>query len=522
MKVWLLYPDREWESRSPYAKKEDIIKDLNFHIIFKMMSREDEYFYPVASQVMMKPLLTRRDIEYRQEMMKDATKNSETFMEIYSIATSAMKTIEKYNETYDRRKGDLNSGAMVTELLNFVSFLVKQLNKLAYIIDETKGEYTSEAMKSFCERFADEYGNEKMKKIVNEMYHLDYWTAGGKLTISGNCGCGMKIDKLEVNKIHRNKRRKAARPLNVLEKVNIMLKSNTFALELEEEKEDARQLEKIAIGHILKVYDGFIKELKIFFEQLRFQMAFYASCASFYKRLDKIGLMMSVPTFATEGNGTFIGLYELTYAIYIQKAPVVNGLRMTDKRLLFVTGANQGGKSTFLRSIGVAQVLFQAGMLVPAEIFSGKIYDNIFTHFTRREDSAMNSGRLEEELKRMRGIIDLVTPNSLILLNESFASTTEKEGTIIMSGVVKALSEYGCSMYIVTHLYELARQIFAENLPYVQFLSAERRNDGKRTYKMVPRQPGYTSYGLDLYEEVLGKITDVITPEEYEAVNVND
>lgn len=514
MKVWLLYPDREWDTRNSYAKREDLLKDLNFGILFKMMARDDEFFHGVVNQVIMKPLLTRRDIEYRHGMMKDCLKCREEFKQIFDIADAAMK-----NKDYERRKGDIHGGGSVTDLLNYVDFLVKQLSKLAYLLGETKTKYSSEAMQSFCERFEKEYGGERLKKIVDEMYHLDYWTAGGKLTISGNCGIGMKLDKLEVNKVHRNKRRKAPKPLSMVDRVNIMLRSNTFALELEDEKEEAKELERVATGHILRVYDDFIRDLKSFFDQLRIQMAFYAACASLYHRLEDIGLMMNMPTFAEEGNGTFIGLYELTYAIYIQKAPVGNGIRMNDKRLLFVTGANQGGKSTFLRSMGVAQVLFQAGMLVPAELYAGKIYDNIFTHFTRREDSSMNSGRLEEELKRMRGIIDVVTPNSLILLNESLASTTEKEGSIIMGGIVKALSEYGCSMYIVTHLYELARQIYAKELPYAMFLSAERRNDGKRTYKMVPRAPGYTSYGLDLYEDTIGKIDDVVTPEEFERDN---
>jgi len=515
MKVWLLYPDREWDTKDSYAKRDDLLKDLNFGILFKMMARDDEFFHGIVKQVIMKPLLTREHIEYRHGMMKDCLKCGEEFKQIFDIADAAMK-----NKDYERRKGDLHGGGSVTDLLNYVDFLVKQLSKLDYLLQETKEKYSSVAMRSFCERFEKEYGGERLKKIVAEMYHLDYWTAGGKLTISGNCGIGMKLDKLEVNKVHRNKRRKAAKPLSMVDRVNIMLRSNTFALELEDEKEEAKELERVATGHILRVYDDFIRDLKSFFDQLRIQMAFYAACASLYQRLDDIGLMMNMPTFAEEGNGTFIGLYELTYAIYIQKAPVGNGIRMNDKRLLFVTGANQGGKSTFLRSMGVAQVLFQAGMLVPAELYSGKIYDNIFTHFTRREDSSMNSGRLEEELKRMRGIIDVVTPNSLILLNESLASTTEKEGSIIMGGIVKALSEYGCSMYIVTHLYELARKIYAEELPYAMFLSAERRNDGKRTYKMVPRTPGYTSYGLDLYEDTIGKIDDVVTPEEFERENM--
>ena len=512
MRVWLLYPDREFDLKNSYAKKEDLIKDLNFHIVYKMMSKEDDYFYQVANKVMMKPLLTKRDIEYRHGMMKDSLKCGDEFMQIYDIARVAVKSVNEYNDAYERRKGDLGAASMVTELLNFMDFLVKQLSKLSFFIDEYRPNFSSEAMLSFCDRFKEEYSDERMEKILAELNNLDFWTAGGKLTISGTCGQGMKLDNLIVNDVVRRRRRKAAKTMSVVEKVNLMFKQNAFALEEDEDRHEAKELEKIAIAHILRVYDDFIKELEQFFEQLKLQMAFYAACANFYKRLDEIGLPMCFPEVAEEGNGTYIGLYELTYAIYIQKKPVVNGLRMGDKRLLFVTGANQGGKSTFLRSIGVAQVLFQCGMLVPAETYIGRLYENIFTHFTRREDSSMNSGRLEEELKRMNGIINEVSPNSLLLLNESFASTTEKEGAIIMSGIVKALAELGCSVLIVTHLYEFTRSVFAQELDYTLFLSAERKNNGVRTYRMVPREPGHTSYGLDLYEDMIGKITDVEEP----------
>lgn len=512
MRVWLLYPDREFDLKNSYAKKEDLVKDLNFHIIYKTMSREDEYFYQVASKVMMKPLLTKTDIEYRQGMMKDALKCRDEFMQIYDIARIAVKSINEYNDGYERRKGDMAAASMVTELLNFMDFLVKQLSKLSFYLGEYRPNFSSEAMISFYERFKEEYSDERMKKILAELNNLDFWTAGGKLTVSGTCGAGMKMENLIVNDVVRRRRRKAAKTMSVVEKVNLMFTQNAFALEEDEDRLEAKEIEKVAIAHILRVYEDFVKELEQFFEQLKLQMAFYAACGNFYKRLEEIGLPLCFPDVAEEGNGTYIGLYELTYAIYIQKKPIVNGLRMGDKRLLFVTGANQGGKSTFLRSIGVAQVLFQCGMLVPAETYVGRIYDNIFTHFTRREDSSMNSGRLEEELKRMNGIINEVSPNSLLLLNESFASTTEKEGAIIMSGIVKALAELGCSVLIVTHLYEFTRSIYAQQLDYTLFLSAERKNNGMRTYRMVPREPGHTSYGLDLYEDMIGKITDVEEP----------
>ena len=74
---------------------------------------------------------------------------------------------------------------------------------------------------------------------------------------------------------------------------------------------------------------------------------------------------------------------------------VGNTCRMDHKMLLIVTGANQGGKSTFLRSIGIAQIMMQCGLMVAANSYESGIFPHFFTHFTRREDSEMNSGRLD-------------------------------------------------------------------------------------------------------------------------------
>ena len=163
-----------------------------------------------------------------------------------------------------------------------------------------------------------------------------------------------------------------------------------------------------------------------------------------------------------------------------------------DKKLYVITGANQGGKSTFLRSIGIAQVMLQCGMFVPATVYSNCLYDTVLTHFTRREDEQLNSGRLDEELSRMSRMIDKVTGHSMILLNESFASTTEKEGSLIAED-------------IVTALYEFARKEYEKDLSGAVYLTAERKETGERTFKMILHKPDHTSYGLDLYDEIIGE-----------------
>ena len=101
---------------------------------------------------------------------------------------------------------------------------------------------------------------------------------------------------------------------------------------------------------------------------------------------------------------------------------------MNDKNLVIITGANKGGKSTFLRSIGLSQLMMQSGMFVPARSFTANICRSLFTHFKKEEDSGMKSGKLDEELNRMSKIIDhLNTANSLLLFNESFAATNERK-----------------------------------------------------------------------------------------------
>ena len=100
------------------------------------------------------------------------------------------------------------------------------------------------------------------------------------------------------------------------------------------------------------------------------------------------------------------------------------------ERLVMITGANRGGKTTFLRGVGLAQLLMQCGAFVPAERYRAGVCSALFTHFKREEDAAMRSGKLDEELSRMSTIVDRLTAGAMLLLNESFASTNEHDHLI--------------------------------------------------------------------------------------------
>ncbi|MBQ2032541.1 MAG: hypothetical protein II483_10085, partial [Lachnospiraceae bacterium] len=206
-------------------------------------------------------------------------------------------------------------------------------------------------------------------------------------------------------------------------------------------------------------------------------------------------------------------LRELTMALTQRVNVIGNTCELRGKDVLIVTGANQGGKSTFLRSVSLAQVMMQSGLPVAASQFQSGIFPRIFVQFTRREDSAMNSGRLDEELRRMNGIVEHVGDGSLVILNESFATTTEKEGSVIAYDIIRALAEAGVRVLTVTHLLSFAKRVYEEekNVPDspVEFLSAERLPDGTRTFRMIRSEPELTSFGLDLYDAVVGQVADL-------------
>ena len=114
----------------------------------------------------------------------------------------------------------------------------------------------------------------------------------------------------------------------------------------------------------------------------------------------------------------------------------------------------------------------------------------------------MKSGKLDEELSRMNDIINAMTPHALILFNESFAATNEREGSEIGRQIVSALLERELKLIFVSHQYDFAHGFFVKRTESALFLRANRREDGHRTFKLVEGAPLGTSFGEDLYRDI--------------------
>lgn len=139
---------------------------------------------------------------------------------------------------------------------------------------------------------------------------------------------------------------------------------------------------------------------------------------------------------------------------------VANDLDFDKNHLVYIlTGANRGGKTTFTQAIGLLFVLAQAGLYVPGESFVFNPVDSIFTHFPTDEDKTMDLGRLGEECKRFKEIYSSATETSLLLLNETYSTTSFEEGFYIAKDSVRAILQKGIRTIYNTHMHKLAFDI---------------------------------------------------------------
>lgn len=221
-----------------------------------------------------------------------------------------------------------------------------------------------------------------------------------------------------------------------------------------------------------------------FFVQLRAELAFYRCCLNPHRRLVALGepLCMPEPTVATERRRRLSGRHDVCRALTSGQRVEGNDVEADGRMLIVVPGANRRGKSTFLRSLGLAQLMMQAGMTVPAESFCANVCSAICTHYKREEDVTRRSGKPDDELGRMSRIVDHLVPDALVLCNESFAATHEREGSDIARRIVEALGEGRIKVAFVTHPHTLARGLHERSRADALFLRAERRSDGTRTF----------------------------------------
>lgn len=503
MKAYLLYPGQDFnvEADLPFNEA-DLTQDLGLDIVFRGMSGTDDYLFDAARRVVFASLQDVDVITYRQRILSDCLAQPDLVRQLYQLAVDTIAGEKKIWGFLSYRA----PSSVLYRSVNVLEFLVGQLRTLRSITADATAALRSDGFAAFCERVATELDDEYFGEIQEHLKRLRFRNG---VMISAQLGQGNKGVGYVVRSPRQLKR-------GFVDQISRRNRPPSYTVRIAERDEAGAQalseLQNRGINLVANAMAQSTDHIVSFFHMLRFELGFYVGCLNLHDELTSKGEPVCLPTPRAAGAGDLSAraLYDVSLSRGIPGRVVGNDVSGDRKGLIIITGANTGGKSTLLRGIGLAQMMLQSGMFVGAESMTASVCTAVFTHYKREEDDTMTSGKLDEELARMSVIADHVSPHAMVLFNESFAATNEREGSEIARQIVRALLERDVRVCFVTHFYDLAHGFYSQRRTDTLFLRAERRDDGARTFKLIEGEPLPTSYGADLYKRLFGHELDAV------------
>jgi DNA mismatch repair ATPase MutS len=511
MKVYLMYRDRDFDPERKLPMNEAALtQDLELNTLFNAMAQGDQYLFTVAKTALFTSLNDPEAIRYRQSVLADCLDQPVVVRQIYDLTVEALDAQRKIWGFWEKSADSILHHAL--QVLEVLTTYLKNLRKIA---NDNAERFHSEGFTRLFAMLAHDLSDDYFETIAEHLRELKFRRG---VLISARLGVGNK----GANYILLRPR--IMRWRDWLPLVSTDGRSG-YTFHIAERDESGSQalanLRGRGINLVANALEQSTDHILSFFRVLRAELAFYVGCLNLHARLRAKGepVCTPVPLAMDASMLSAEGLYDVCLSLRIGQRAVGNALHADHKSLVVITGANQGGKSTFLRSVGVAQLMMQSGMFVPAASFRANVCDGVFTHYKREEDASMKSGKLDEELSRMSIIADTITPHALLLCNESFAATNDREGSEIARQVVRALIEADVKVFFVTHLFDFAHGFYAQGLDMALFLRAERQPDGQRTFRLFEGEPLPTSYGEDSYQRIFGSVS--LLPDDADMVDAN-
>lgn len=532
-----------WDSKDAYDKwkqsigkrSNEYIKDLNLEMIFEEIcsissfsdfsNHKNIFFYPCSD------LST---IRYRQSIIKELYENEKLFVtckEFTFMLRDIQRKLKTANSSTDELKKKIYFLQLYHEFLNELRDFHGRFMKLAlknsifgrladYIAAYTQSEDMAEGERKLdclLSRLDELYSYEIIlnKKAEHQIFSAAVFDAEngvGCCEVNSGKGLNTSTDGRVYKTAEGEGRISFSDRLKIASE--FILEDYDFDIRIYQDVDITaldKELQIRAVNKSPDILDE-IEDCYLSYKDFSFynffnmadDLIFYISYIEFMRLYEEAGFYFTLPVHSADGQISIEGAYDLSLGINRYKSIKCNNLVANscsfdeNNRIFILTGANQGGKTTYLRSIGIIQCLYQTGVYVPAASVCLSIVNQVYTHFSQADDAAIGAGRFEKELALLQRILAEIKANDIFLLNEPFTSTQRSIAVVLLAHALLELGKKGCYGGMVTHFYEILKRLPAS--PYYSLVTLVNENESfcERTYRIEKRPADNKSHAGDI------------------------
>ncbi len=531
--VDLLYPSetkrREAQDRATAIAQlpQDYVANLELELLSRLICPENSLN---ALRILTQLSTDEEVLNYRLDILED-------FLNVPQLEAVLYENVHKLyvNEHVNIQKlGLADSFYALNTRLNSLKTFIECITKCHEFCQKFQDKFRSEALKGLVEYFASVYNSEYFDEVKRETDECLRILAKGvkSVTVGINFDDMMRPVEAMLLSVSTDSIKKKGRfdwifkhldggANRAIGRTHSLYNENGGTNDLEAPLfRELKEINSEYISHLDRAIRAYFKKSTEDILTFESQMSFYIGAKRIIDAVRARGLDMCRPKYLKmeERRLNAKGVFDLSfYTQMVSSDPmgslkdkiITNDCTMDDNGRFFVlTGANNGGKTTYTRAIGIIQVMAQAGIYVPCSSCEISPVDFIYTHFPKEEEVGLNTSRFTQECKQFKVTVDNATRYSMLLLNESIQSTTPTECVFIATELTKIFRCIGVRGVYATHLLELAKNLDKLNAEVegdtklVSIVTTvDTTADNKRLYRIVKSAPQEFGYAQTIYKK---------------------
>lgn len=531
--VDLLYPSetkrRDAQDRATAIAQlpQDYVANLELELLSRLICPENSLN---ALRILTQLSTDEEVLNYRLDILED-------FLNVPQLEAVLYENVHKLyvNEHVNIQKlGLADSFYALNTRLNSLKTFIECITKCHEFCQKFQDRFKSEALKGLVEYFASVYNSEYFDEVKRETDECLRILAKGvkSVTVGINFDDMMRPVEAMLLSVSTDSIKKKGRfdwifkhldggADRAIGRTHSLYNENGGTNDLEAPLfRELKEINSEYISHLDRAIRAYFKKSTEDILTFESQMSFYIGAKRIIDAVRARGLDMCRPKYLKmeERRLNAKGVFDLSfYTQMVSSDPmgslkdkiITNDCTMDDNGRFFVlTGANNGGKTTYTRAIGIIQVMAQAGIYVPCSSCEISPVDFIYTHFPKEEEVGLNTSRFTQECKQFKVTVDNATRYSMLLLNESIQSTTPTECVFIATELTKIFRCIGVRGVYATHLLELAKNLDKLNAEVegdtklVSIVTTvDTTSDNKRLYRIVKSAPQEFGYAQTIYKK---------------------